>query len=382
MSDIEKKQGGDVGRAPEASPAAEKQKKGGAKKRWIALGAVAVLFLTAAILLAVKLIVPSLKYKAAMQLCEDGRYEEAIAAFEALGDYKDSPEQKLDAEYQLALKLYEDGKYEEARIALEALDGYRDSEDLARDAAYCAAVELCEAGSYDEAITAFRALDGYRDSEAQLENCYIGKYGEERYRQILNLQPGDTYTFGAYEQDNDLTNGKEEIEWIVLDRDGMSVLLISKYALDIRPYHTPYANITWETCSLREWLNGEFLNEAFDPEEQTCILSSTVTADENPAYSVSPGNDTVDKIFILSIPEANTYFDSDSARQCLGTEYCYAQGVSKDDDGYCWWLLRTPGYESRLAAFITSYGSVSNRGDGVNHERSAIRPVMWINLLP
>ena len=126
-------------------------------------------------------------------------------------------------------------------------------------------------------------------------------------------------------------------------------------------------------------LDGEYLSRACD---RRAGRIDDDRVEENPAYSVSPGNDTVDKIFILSIPEANTYFDSDSARQCLGTEYCYAQGVSKDDDGYCWWLLRTPGYESRLAAFITSYGSVSNRGDGVNHERSAIRPVMWINLLP
>ncbi|MBQ6274984.1 MAG: hypothetical protein IJK63_12275 [Oscillospiraceae bacterium] len=346
MSDIEPRQSGKDDRAPMETPVDGKQKKTGKKKLRIALGAVAALLILAvATLLAIKVIVPNLRYRAAVQLYEDGKYEEAIAAF-------------------------------------KALDGYMDSDELARDAAYGAAVELYEAGKFEEAIAAFRALDGYRDSEAQLENCYIGKYGEEQYHQILNLQPGDTYTFGAYEQDNDMANGKEPLEWIVLERDGNNVMLISKYALDCQPYHDPYANVTWETCYLRGWLNDTFLNEAFNPEEQNSILITTVTADSNPAYSVSPGNDTCDKVYLLSIPEANTYFATDADRQCKGTEYCYAQGVAKDDDGNSWWLLRSPGYESRLAAFVNSYGSISNRGDGVNHTRSAIRPVIWINLLP
>ena len=66
-------------------------------------------------------------------------------------------------------------------------------------------------------------------SAEQIEKCYISKLGEKTYNLIKNIKVGDTYKFGSYEQDNKTSNGKEEIEWIVLDKDGISLLLISKY---------------------------------------------------------------------------------------------------------------------------------------------------------
>ena len=78
---------------------------------------------------------------------------------------------------------------------------------------------------------------------------------------------GDVITFGKYEQDNKTSNGKEDIEWIILDRQGDKVLLISRMALDQQPYNTKKADVTWETCSLRKWLNGSFYESAFDEED-------------------------------------------------------------------------------------------------------------------
>ncbi|MDO4177429.1 MAG: DUF6273 domain-containing protein, partial [Bacillota bacterium] len=181
----------------------------------------------------------------------------------------------------------------------------------------------------------------------------------------------------------DTTNGKEDIEWLILAKEDNKILVISKYALDCQQYNTSFTRVTWETCSLRKWLNGTFINNAFSSGEQSMILTTTVTADKNPSYSTSPGNNTTDKVFLLSIAEVNQYFSSDSARQCQGcqgTAYCYTQGAYKGSNENCWWWLRSPGSNSDYAARVLSLGSVDGSGDDTDHEDGAVRPALWINL--
>ncbi len=96
-----------------------------------------------------------------------------------------------------------------------------------------------------------------------MKNCYIRKLGEEKWNKIKNIKIGDSYTFGTYEQDNNTSNGKEAIEWTVLDKDGMSLLLVSKQALAWQQYNTSYTDVTWENCTLRKWLNGTFPKQCF-----------------------------------------------------------------------------------------------------------------------
>ena len=201
------------------------------------------------------------------------------------------------------------------------------------------------------------------------------------------LPPGDfktvgsIVTFGSYEQDNNTSNGKEPIEWIVLDvQDGKS-LVVSKYALDCQLYNTEISKVTWETCSLRTWLNGTFLKEAFSAEEQDKIPTVTVPADKNPSYSTDPGKDTQDRVFLLSIPEVNQYFASDTERQCKPTAYAIAQGSGVNTSlGTCWWWLRSPGSDSVSAAGVTYAGSVTHYGGAVHRVNCGICPAMWINL--
>ena len=193
---------------------------------------------------------------------------------------------------------------------------------------------------------------------------------------------GDIVLFGSYEQDNDTADGKEGIEWIVLDVQEGKALLISRYALDCQQYNSTKTDITWEECTLRSWLNETFLNEAFSTEEQEWILTSEVRAEKNPDYSTNPGNDTMDKVFLLSVNEANQYFTSDSARVCRPTAYAEAQGrcYVNSDDGTSWWWLRSPGREANCAAAVYSDGSVDNYGNGVRSVVNAVRPALWINL--
>ena len=111
------------------------------------------------------------------------------------------------------------------------------------------------------------------------------------------LSAGDHVYFGRYEQDNNLANGPEKIEWIVLAKGDDRALLISKDALDCKQYHEEYVPMTWEKCDLRAWLNSYFYKAAFTEKERERVLESAVPADKNPEYDTDPGNDTFDKVF-------------------------------------------------------------------------------------
>ena len=159
----------------------------------------------------------------------------------------------------------------------------------------------------------------------------------------------------------------------------------SVYALDCQKYNEENANVTWETCSLRSWLNGDFLNAAFDPDEQKMIQKTNVTADKNPQFSTAPGNSTEDMVFLLSASEVEAYESLDYARKCQVTEYCIAQGVYKmgtyrlSADDICWWWLRSPGRYSSYAAYTLTNGAVYCNGRSVDSGQGAVRPVLWIN---
>ena len=191
------------------------------------------------------------------------------------------------------------------------------------------------------------------------------------------LEIGDYITFGSYEQDNDLENGTEEIEWMILEFEKDKMLVISRYGLDCQPYNTEYDTVTWETCSLREWLNSTFYETAFTSDEQRLVLNSSVTVDPNSSYDTPSGHDTMDKVFLLSVKEASWIFPHYSAGSCQGTPYCYAQGAGTD----CWWL-RSPGCDPAHAAYVFPSGISYRYGNVVNYGGYAVRPAMWINLTP
>ena len=218
---------------------------------------------------------------------------------------------------------------------------------------------------------------------------------------------GDVISFGKYEQDNNTANGQEMIEWIVLDRkqDG-SLLVISKYALYSGPYNTECIDVTWETCTLRKWLNSTFLNAAFTSDEKAMILKTTIKNNDNPTYGTDGGNDTKDQVFLLSIDEAERYFKNDDtdlgrlkgasiARACQITEYAKAQGAwacevteyakkqgADDSKYYCIWWLRSPaGGPEKVAEVINEGcvgGDIHDKGNYVDTVNIAIRPAMWI----
>ncbi len=196
---------------------------------------------------------------------------------------------------------------------------------------------------------------------------------------------GDEVLFGAYKQGADPDSEKTAIEWLVLDKKDDKLLVISKYVLDCLKYHNSFADITWEKCSLRKWLNDSFLNEAFTPAEQEKIQTTTVSTEENPWYITDPGKDTTDKVFLLSIAEAEKYFSSVEERKCLPTAYAIARGTftsnrhKSDGKPTCWWWLRSPGDRQYFASTILLGGSINYDGCLVSNTHDGVRPAMWID---
>ncbi len=353
-------------------------------------------------------------YNEALDLLSAEKYDDAISVFTELGEYKDSTSKIIECEnaivelkYSDASRLMASGKYEEALAIFEELNNYKDSDDLIQkcndailENKYTAAVELMSNAEFESAITAFESIIDYKDSSSRISECQ-NQINEKKYNEAVALATngdyedaiiifnalgdyrdsaklgqkytllicdvGDVITLGSYEQDNNLYNGTEKIEWIVLERDGNKALVISKYCLEQMPFNNTLAPVTWENCTIRKWLNNDFLNKAFSTEEKLSILISDVRYPDDVDHE-EPAKTTQDRIFLLSENEALMYFDSDSERAAQTTEYVGAL--------HCYWILRTNGSVSNVAHVETS-GYV---GYYENVDREwYIRPAMWID---
>ena len=251
---------------------------------------------------------------------------------------------------------------------------------------YGEAMSLMNAGRYEEAEKAFEALNGYKDSLEMIQNCRLKIKEIERIAasdeiaSFGDIAIGSVLNFGQYDQDGDAKNGKEAIEWIVLDKNGKNILVTSKYILDWQLFNDSSKDTKWSTCSLRTWMNDVLLNEMFTDAEQSYIPYEAVEPEKNPKYEISPDKRTEDKLFLLSISEVITYFENDSDRSCIPTPYVVEKAVGHEL-GIDWWL-RTQGMGHVYIAEILSDGEISYTGGLAYDTPSGIRPAMWINLEP
>lgn len=355
-------------------------------------------------------------YKAAKARLQDdstigtenvANYEAAIKIFRMISGWKDADEQICNCQKKIeeikakeeALRLETERKAAARRIAAEKAAKKRKcviailttlgvvciafflvlKTVIIPANEYNKAISLLENGNIIDSYEILAELDGYKDSTEKAKEIFF-QYEVEKLK-AANV--GDFVPFGSYEQDNDPSNGKEKIEWQVLDKQDNKIFLVSKYALDCQPYHTSYEDVTWEQCSLRTWLNETFLQDAFSADEQTKIASTYVSADKNPMFSTNPGNAVNDKVFLLSITEGQRYFTEDSERECSVTAYAKAQGAytSMGNDNCRWWL-RSPGSNLFYAAVVDRTASILFFGNCVNYEHDAVRPAMWIDLAP
>ena len=346
-------------RYEECRNAEEKERKAKERrKKTLTIAAVVLVVIACAIAWCIpNVIIPNNKYQQAVVLRENGQYDEAIALFTELGNYYDAAAQVTETKYQKATNLNAFGKYDEAYAIYVTLTGYKDVDKL-----------LIED---DNIVAAKKVLEA---REAQFT---VGNY----------------VTFGEYPQ---TTAGEDmtPIEWLVLARDGNKALLISRYWLDAQPYNTDHTSVTWETCTLRTWLNVTFYNKAFSSDEQAAILTTSVDNGKNQGYSkwsTSGGNNTEDKVFLLSYAEANKYFGvtydniSNTKSRVAPTAYAIAHGTwtsssNKTADGTDagWWWLRSPGNYQDFAAVVDTDGSLRNIT--VNYVSGSVCPALWVNI--
>ena len=154
----------------------------------------------------------------------------------------------------------------------------------------------------------------------------------------------------------------------MLAEEGNKTLLLTKDCVEQRAYNEEYESVTWESCTLRSYLNGTWYEDTFSEEEKDKILTTNVLNSDNAEYGTSGGNDTEDKVFLLSLDEVEQYFSSDKERVAK----CY---IVAD-----WWWLRSPGYGDEDAASVSRCGYVYDSGGNVNYVYYGIRPALWVNL--
>lgn len=234
----------------------------------------------------------------------------------------------------------------------------------------------------DGTLVAVGANDNDQCDVDQLDNLIA----EDIVSNKLSVAVGDMISFGQYEQDGNQKNGPENIEWMVLDVQGNRALLLSHYALDAQPYNIDYEAVTWETSTIRNWLNNAFFNNAFTIEEQNSILLTTVdnsALQGNKRWSDQEQNNTKDNVFLLSYEETDQYFDNAESRLCIPTNYAISMGAEiktlvygTPDTG--WWWLRSPGEKPHYASFVNFDGE--RYSNAVGNGYLSVRPALWVDL--
>ena len=179
--------------------------------------------------------------------------------------------------------------------------------------------------------------DDYKDADSYLQKSIFN---------WMLVNKGDVVKFGNY-------------KWYVIDKSDNSCKILCKDIIIEKPYNSEWKEITWENCTLRQWLNDTFYNE-FNNEEKAMIKTIHNINSDNNQYSTSGGNETDDNIYLLSIDEARKLDQSILKRST-------------------WWWLRSPGIYELSAADVTSDGYIGEMGRNVDYI-GGVRPVITIKI--
>ena len=196
-----------------------------------------------------------------------------------------------------------------------------------------------------EAIVLFGQSGDREDAKKYIRKCET----------LIEYMVGNTVTFGSYQN--------QPIRWRVIDQRGRMRMMLAEGAVAHRPYHATPTDTSWRECSLRKWLNGEFLEAAFTPAERAKITAVRVENPRNAKYYTNAGLNTMDRAYVLNVDEAQKYLPSDDDRK-TGE----------------WWWLRTPGSNLFSAVAVYDDGSIYDFGIHVHYENGGVRPVVWVLL--
>ncbi len=202
----------------------------------------------------------------------------------------------------------------------------------------------------------------------------------------VNMQKEDIIVFDKY-------------EWQVLAIQNDIALIVTKFIIEQRPYHDTYQDITWADCALRTYLNGEFY-ERFSKANQSRIVPVINQNLDNQLYGTKGGQDTQDRIFLLSLEEVCKYFGDSSANlnnPGINQRYWFERKDKNNSkrlakllgkEGYWWWWLRSPGRVPVKAVYIWGTdGGIGIQGNNILKGNisdgkctGGIRPALWLKL--
>ncbi len=245
-------------------------------------------------------------------------------------------------------------------------------------------IEIC-----DGAFSGCKALKNVTipDSVKQIgENAFedvshIEYNGQATGFLFKNADVGDYVKFGNYPQ---MANGDSlPIEWLVLAKENNKILVISRYGLEARRFDSKLND--WKNSEIRQWLNADFYNKAFNANEKKLIRSSSISTTVYKGGFLGFGKkeeltDSDDYIFLLSKEEAEKYFANVEERKCKATEYAKVNGVLVADNGYSWWWLRSPSTNCNNYVYHVNYIGDICGIYSVFNDFVVARPALWINI--
>lgn len=194
---------------------------------------------------------------------------------------------------------------------------------------------------------------------------------------IENAEIGSEFFFGVYEQDGNEYNGKEPIQWRVLDKNEKGILLLSEYILDYVRYEYDEGMSSWDVSYVREDCSLTWIQHIFDEDELKHIRWSNIRNSRNPEYGEEDDPDTIDKMFLLSYDEVIKYLPDDSSRIAEPTPAAkreWNHEVSRE----CDWWLRTSGETQKEALFVSGSGSIDLKGDYIRSDGIGQRFALWL----
>ena len=219
--------------------------------------------------------------------------------------------------------------------------------------------------SFHVEITEFATLT--YEKETHYVPVAPGSVGEQSIGRVITL--------GSFEQDNLASDGAEPLNWIILDVEKDRALVLCTKGIDSRPWHAKYETVSWKGCDLRAWLNGEFLETAFSPDEREQILSTSWSNTADPLDTA----DTTEKISLLSLSEVRRYLVTEEQLLCEPTAYALGRGAEEIHGGVSWWL-RTSGARYQSAAVINWFADEDAAGHMAVSEDECVRPCFWLRL--
>ena len=274
------------------------------------------------------------------------------------GKLADSLTQQKQESYAEAVSLLEKEQYDEALAIFQSLGNFEDAPQRVTQALYGKGEKLMEAESYAEALDIFTQLDSYQDSAQKIQEAKKGV--------LRTAEAGDIIYFGHCELDGDIYNGKEELPWIVVERNGNNVTLMSKYIVANMAFDMGKSN-NWGSSSLKTWLNETFTDSTFSEEEMTMLQSTSAG-----------------KVYVPSLEELERWFDVSTGSYRINANIiaktCAAKGRYGGEENWWWWTRTSDGYhnQANCVMYVSEKGIFS--GNDATYTGGGVRPTITIHV--